>query len=79
MSNLETIVQLAVKKTDLMVLYVRDLIMVPVFALPSLLAALHLYLGKVFERYFYVLKREVSIQQVTDSCEQCSSLKKLPK
>ena len=64
-----------------------ELIIVPQFALPGLLTALHLYLGhpastqlsKVFHKYFYAIKGDDAIHLVTSSCNQCMPLKKLPK
>ena len=77
---------LVVKKMDPF-LHDRELIIVPTFVLPGLLTALHLYLGhatssqlqKVFNRHFYAIKGDAAIKNVTDSCEQCASMKKFPR
>ena len=65
----------------------RELIVVPADVLSGLLTALHLYLNhatahqlkKVFDRYFFGLNTQQSIQSVVDNCSQCTALKQVPK
>ena len=77
---------LVVKKMDPFV-HERELIIVPQFALPGLLTALHLCLGhlastqlsRVFNKYFSAIKGDDAINLVTAGFSQCMSLRKLPK
>ena len=63
-----------------------DLIVIPQAYVDALLTALHIQLNhpsayqlkKVFSRQFFALNSEKKIQEVTDSCHQCMSLRKLP-
>ena len=63
----------------------KDLTVVPHKVLPGLLTALHLQfnhptkfqMGKLFDRHFYAIASSKVIEEVTDSCSQCNSLKKL--
>ena len=77
---------LVVRKTD-PYMHQRELIVVPENVLSGLVTALHLYfshatslqLKKVFQRYFYALNAQKSIQKVLDNCAECTALKCLPK
>ena len=68
-------------------LHQRKLIVVPKDILPGVLHALHLYFShctesqllKLFHRQFYCIGSDPMIKSVTDSCNQCTSLKKIPK
>ena len=65
----------------------QDLTVIPSHILPGLLSALHLrlqhptksQLSKVFHRYFFALDAEIEIQRVTQTCDQCVALARLPK
>ena len=67
---------LIVKKMDPFV-HESELIIEPKFALPGLLTALCLVhpastqLSKVFNKYFYAIKGDDTINLVTASCSQC--------
>ena len=62
-------------------------IVVPQTVIYGILTALHILtshpsasqLMKVFNRYFFALKLEPAVSQVTKSCHQCSSLRDIPK
>ena len=64
-----------------------DQIVVPEDVANGLLTALHLtlqhptafQLKKVFSRYFFTLKLDTAIQQVSQGCHQCASIKDIPK
>ena len=64
-----------------------ELIIIPRSLAPGLISALHLRLGhpvktqfkKVWNRYFYAIEGENIIDDVTESCPLCTSLKVLPK
>ena len=68
-------------------LHESELIIVPTFVLPGLLTALRLYFGhatssqlqNVFNRHLNAIKGDAAIKNVTDSCEQCASMKKFPR
>ena len=76
---------LIVKKEDPYV-GTRDLIVCPSELTSGLVTALHLHLDhpskyqlqRVFSRYFYAVNASESIANVTDSCNMCSSVKKIP-
>ena len=73
-----------VRKPDPFV-HQKDLIVVPHEVLPGLLTALHIQfnhptkfqLGKLFDRHFYTIASPKYVDEVTESCAQCNSLKKL--
>ena len=73
-----------VRKPDPFV-HQKDLIVVPHEVLPGLLTALHIQfnhptrfqMGKLFDRHFYAIASPKHIEEVTESCSQCNSLKKL--
>ena len=77
---------IVVSKTDPFV-GVRNLIVVPEGILPGLLTSLHLrfdhptksQLTKLFNRHFFAIKSSTAISATVDSCEQCNSVKKLPR
>ena len=64
----------------------RECIIIPRSVLPGLLTALHIklehpssyQLKQVAHRYFYALDMDSTIEDVTTSCHQCSSMKKIP-
>ena len=66
---------------------VRNLIVVPAEILPGLLQSLHLkfehatksQLVQLFNRHFFAIKSAPAITQVVESCEQCNSMKKIPR
>ena len=66
---------------------VRNLIVVPSEILPGLLTALHLrfnhptksQLTQLFNRHFFAIKSGPAIESVVNGCEQCNSVKKLPR
>ena len=70
-------------------LYGKDfeLVIIPQSLVDGLVAALHLRFGhpfksqlkKIFERYFYALDVEKIIDDCTESCSLCRSLKKIPR
>ena len=65
----------------------RSLIVVPVGILHGVVTALHILfkhptkhqMKLLFERYFYAIKSDQVIEQVCDKCDQCNSLKAVPK
>ena len=64
----------------------RECIIIPCSVLSGLLTALHIklehpssyQLKQVAHRYFYALDMNSTIENVTTSCNQCSSMKKIP-
>ena len=64
----------------------RDLIVVPQSILDGMISALHLQFGhpscsqlnQVFDRYFYAIRSADAIKGLTDKCDMCNSLKKIP-
>lgn len=77
---------LIVKKQDPFV-GTRDLIFCPSSIAPGLITALHLSLShpaksqlvKIFNRYFFALGSVKLINDITDNCDVCLSLKKAPR
>ena len=77
---------LIIKKSDPFV-QERRLIIIPNEILPGLITALHIQLGqptkhqllKLFSRYFYGINCSTVVNNVVRSCNQCESLKKIPK
>ena len=63
-----------------------NLIVVPHIILDGLISAMYLQFGdpsgsqlnQVFDRYFYAIRSSVAIKELTDNCDLCNSLKKLP-
>ena len=61
-------------------------IVIPQQALPGILTALHLRLNhptshqmnKVFSRYFYAMNLDKTINEITNSCHHCSSIREIP-
>ena len=77
---------LIVKKSDAFV-QERKLTIIPKEVLPGLVTALHIQLKhptkhqlkKLFNRFFYGLNSSSVVNSVIESCDQCESMKKLPK
>ena len=63
-----------------------NLIVVPQSILDGMISALHLQLGhpscsqlnQVFDRYFYAIRSADAIKALTDNCDLCNSLKRIP-
>ena len=77
---------LVVRKSD-PYLHQRELTIVPRDILPGILHALHLHfthcsesqLSKLFHRYFYSIASDNVIKSIIENCQQCVSMKKVPK
>ena len=65
----------------------REAIVVPEEVLPGLLIALHLRLNhpsqselsRIVKRYFWAIKLDSALEQVSEKCYTCASLRKVPK
>jgi hypothetical protein len=65
----------------------REAIVVPEEVLPGLLAALHLRLhhpsinelSRAVKRYFLAINMDSALEQTSQSCHLCASLRKVPK